>query len=421
MMLTIINYTKDRNEDDKMVNINGKEWDKLDSSDIEALIAEQDFEESFYFEFKDDRVTPKKITEEVSAFANTFGGYIFIGITDDKKIEDCTYWNEQRIHTTIHDSITPTPSFDVKKITCSDGIVYVIKIEEGAEPPYITSSGKIYERLSSGSFTIKDSSKLSQIYSKREQQLSNMERKITIAPLEKDVNNIYGYIDIGFVVVPSNRQAAIDIFNKADLKDVIKKMKVSTKTHNLTHIGNSIVYTTGGLSTPNGMLPAHTNNFLEIMADGSARMRILLINNDNVDPNVNMMLPITIHKLCEDVYTCIMGELFPNGIAYAKKYESLTLLRQFNPVFYYDEWLLELNPSLEEKNKKIFESVEEHQEIVGKDIVVTNDRIPKTGLYTIDKRQIELWGREYNKETIIDELFYSRFIGLGVIPFEKEE
>lgn len=168
---------KSRNGVIKLVNINGKEWDKLEPLDIETMISEQDFEESFYFEFKDDKTAPKKIMEEVSAFANTFGGYIFIGITDDKQIEGCTCWNEQRIHTSIHDSITPTPSFDVKKFSCNGGIVFVIKIEEGAEPPYITGNGKIYERLSSGSFTIKDSSKLSQIYSKREQQLLNMERK----------------------------------------------------------------------------------------------------------------------------------------------------------------------------------------------------------------------------------------------------
>lgn len=404
-----------------MVNINGKEWDKLEPSDIEILMAEQDFEESFYFELKDDRTTSKKIAKEVSAFANTFGGYIFIGVTDDKKIEGCTEWNEQKIHTTIHDSITPTPSFDVKKFTCSDVIVYVIKIEEGAEPPYITSSGKIYERLSSGSIPIIDSSKLSQIYSKREQQLSNFERKITIAPLDKNVNNIYGYIDIGFVVVPSNRQAAIDIFNKANLKDILKKLTVSINSHNLTRVGNSIVYTPGGLSVAKGMLPAHTNNFLEIMADGSARMRILLINNDNDDPSVNMMTPITIKKLYEELYTLIMGELFPDKLAYAKKYESLTVLKQFNPILYYDESVLELAPKLEEKNEEMLGKIEEYQKNMGIDIVVTNDRIPKTGLYTIDKRQMELWGLDYNRENIIDELFFSSFIGLGTIPIQEKE
>ena len=403
-----------------MVNINGKEWDKLEPSDIQTLMAEQDFEESFYFELKDDRTTSKKIAKEVSAFANTFGGYIFIGITDDKKIEGCTDWNEQKIHTTIHDSITPTPSFDVKKFTCSDGIIYVIKIEEGAEPPYITSSGKIYERLSSGSIPIVDSSKLSQIYSKREQQLSNFERKITIESLEKNVSNIYGYIDIGFVVISSNRQAAIDIFNKADLKDILKKLTVSINSRNLTRVGSSIVYTPGGLSVAKGMLPAHTNNFLEIMADGSARMRILLINNDNDDPSVNMILPLTIKKLYEDLYTHVMGALFPDKLAYAKKYESLTVLKQFNPLLYYDESVLGLSPKLEEKNEEMLGKIEEYQKVMGIDIVVTNDRIPKTGLYTIDKRQMELWGRNYNQESIIDELFLSNFIRLGVIPIEEE-
>lgn len=98
-----------------MIQINGKEWAALQSEDIRAVISQQDFDESFYFELKDDRVSPKKLMEEISAFANTFGGYIFLGVSDDRRIEGCTNWNEQRIHTTIHDAITPTPSFDIKK------------------------------------------------------------------------------------------------------------------------------------------------------------------------------------------------------------------------------------------------------------------------------------------------------------------
>ena len=61
-----------------------------------------------------------------------------------------------------------------------------------------------------------------------------------------------------------------------------------------SYIGNSIVYTPGGVSTTNGQLPAHTNNFLEIMTDGSARMRILLLNNDQSDSSVNMIYARTV-------------------------------------------------------------------------------------------------------------------------------
>jgi len=160
-----------------MININGKDWFDLTPSDVQTILNEQDTNESFFFEFKDDRVTTKKLIEEVSAFANTFGGYIFLGISDDKEILGCSDWDEQRIHTTIHDSITPIPSFDIKKFTYDSNIIYVIKIDEGIEPPYITSNGKIYERISSGSFVVNNSTRLSQMYVKREQLLENMEKK----------------------------------------------------------------------------------------------------------------------------------------------------------------------------------------------------------------------------------------------------
>ncbi len=402
-----------------MVNINGIEWLKLKPSDVQAVISEQDFDESFYFEFKDDRVLNKKLQEEVSAFANTFGGYIFLGVSDDKQIEGCTTWNEQRIHTTIHDSITPTPPFDVRKFTFDTRSVYVIKIDEGSEPPYITSSGKIYERLSSGSFAIKDSSKLSQIYNKREQLLTKMEKKTSIPPVCENSNNIYGYIDTGFSLVASDIQIALDTFNQADLKTIATEMADTLSSFSLYYVGNSIIFTPGGLSTPQGHLPAHTNNFLEIMADGSARMRILLINNDQDDSSVNMMLPVTILRSYKEIYTKIMGDLFPHKVAYAKKYESLTVRQQFQPVMFYDEFALELNPDWKEDNNKMLEALENHRKIFGVTTVMTDDRIPKTGLYTIDKRQLELWGQEYTAESFIDELFFSRFITLGAVPITE--
>lgn len=399
-----------------MININGTDWLALKSNDILAVLSEVDVDESFYFEFKDDKVTTKKLMEEVSALANTFGGYIFIGISDDKQIEGCTNWNEQRIHTTIHDSITPTPSFDVKKFTCNSKIVYVIKIDEGAEPPYITNNGKIYERLSSGSFAIKDSVRLSQIYNKREQQLAKFEKKISIPPISEKANNIYGYIDTGFALVLSDIHSTFDIFDKVDLKSIAKKMVGKMDGFNLAYVGNSIVFTPGGLSTKGNILPAHTNNFLEIMPDGSARMRILLLNNDQDDSTVNMMYAAVLLKSFKEVYTYIFEEIFPSKMAYAKKYESLTVRKQFNPTLFYDSDVLELLPEFRKKNEKMISATKKHPKLVGTDTVVTDDRIPKTGLYTIDKRQMEKWNEEYTAQSIIDELFFSKFVSLGVTP-----
>ena len=78
--------------------------------------------------------------------------------------------------------------------------VLVIKIEEGLMPPYITSRGKIYERLSSGSFEIKDSARLVQMFYKREKQLKRIEKMLFIKPLEHVPDMVPGYLDICLLV-----------------------------------------------------------------------------------------------------------------------------------------------------------------------------------------------------------------------------
>ena len=248
-----------------------------------------------------------------------------------------------------------------------------------------------------------------------------MESKISIPPVHENTHNIHGYIDTGFCLVTSDVHIALDTFNNADLKSIAAEIADQIPSFSLSYVGNSIIYTPGGLSTQKGHLPAHTNNFLEIMADGSARMRILLINNNHDDSSVNMMLPATLLRSYKEIYTKIMSDLFPHKIAYAKKYESLTVRQQFQPVLFYDDFVLELHPDWQEDNKKMLEALRSHREVFGITTVVTDDRIPKTGLYTIDKRQLELWGLEYTAESIIDELFFSRFAEMGVIPMPEEQ
>ena len=69
--------------------------------------------------------------KEISAFANTYGGYVFLGVDDDKNVLGCVEWTEQRIHVTIHDNLTPTPNFDVKRFVLKGKKIFVIKVEEG--------------------------------------------------------------------------------------------------------------------------------------------------------------------------------------------------------------------------------------------------------------------------------------------------
>lgn len=69
-----------------MLGINGKQWNDIQWTDVEEFLNE--IEESFFFEFKKDEVSGAKLIKEIAALANTYGGYVFLGVSDDKKLKD---------------------------------------------------------------------------------------------------------------------------------------------------------------------------------------------------------------------------------------------------------------------------------------------------------------------------------------------
>lgn len=391
-----------------MLNINGREWNDLTVEDVEKAVSDE--EESFFFEFKEDRVEAKKLTEEISAFSNTYGGYIFLGVSDEKVITGCTKWNEQRIHAMIHDSLSPTPSFDVKKFTTKDiKDVFVIKIEPGSTPPYVTSKGKIYERVSSGSFAINDSTKLTQMYYKRENELKRIEKKITIDEIGGSTTNVFGYLDIGFSLEVTDSDKIWNKYAEADLKKIASELKETSNAFSISRIGYSIVISVGEVKNPNGNVMANLNNFIEIMGDGSAKLRVLLVNNEGND-SVNIAWLATVLSVFEKVYRRVFEDL-GNIYIYAYKYEKLAVLKQFTPIIAFD------GDKNEPTNKKYKELYSKHRRDYGDNRIITSDRIPKSGMRVLDKRYFNRIGIEYDTEHIIQELFSSEFVFLGYIDY----
>ena len=82
--------------------------------------------------------------------------------------------------------------------------------------------------------------------------------------------------------------------------------------------------------------------------------------------------------------------------------------------------MLNLTRNTQEENEKMLSALHEYRKVLGITTIVTDDRIPKTGLSTIDKKQFELWGREYTADSIIDALFFSRFVTMAAIPPSDE-
>lgn len=52
--------------------------------DLNTLI-DNEVKEGFYIEYKSDFQKPPKIAKSITSFANTYGGWYFIGIDDEEK------------------------------------------------------------------------------------------------------------------------------------------------------------------------------------------------------------------------------------------------------------------------------------------------------------------------------------------------
>lgn len=399
-----------------MVNINNKPWDELQIKDVQDYLSDPDSNENCFFEYKIDRVEPAKLVKEISAFANTYGGYIFLGVDDNKNIVGCTAWNEQRIHITIHNGITPTPQFDVKCFSADDKIIYVIKIEEGAMPPYITNKGDICERVSSGSCVITESGKLNQMYHKRAGQFVHIKSQIELPEVEaaKLPDNVFGYWDFGFSVVTSEQTNLQKKFYTIDLEPIAKYLREINPEFSITRVGYSYVFGMGSATvrTQNGKVvptAAGVHDFMEIMLDGSVRGRLLLIATpETADVDITSLFYYS-SSFLRKVYSLIFGDDYSEIFVYAQKYEKLTVLKQFVPFY-----KLGTEDSESDKNK-YREYLENHKRKYGNNLIMTSNRIPKSDYVIIDRKYFDELNIAYNTGNLYRELFYSAFMNLGYI------
>ncbi len=392
-----------------MVNINNTHWNELAVSDILTLL-EHSVKESFFFEFKEDDARNETLHKEISAFANTYGGYILLGVSDDGIILGCKRWNEEKIHNVIYNGITPTPDFDVKEFQHDGKTFFVIKIEEGSMPPYVTSEGKIYERVSSGSMPIKDSSKLSNLYSKYKDHQQELKAKIEFPPIHISralPQNLCAYVDIGFEIKCMDMVKLKQGYLDYDFGSIPDLFQAVCSPINVTSVGYSHQITLGSLQddrAQNVVLPETAmNNYIEIMIDGSAKCRICLFTDNGGRSDISLIM--TSLQAFQKIYRSVFEKNIDQNFIYANKFEKLTVIRQFLPYFK-PELYRELRTNMPK---------DVHIPKYQKCVIVSGNRLPSNGYRVIDKRFMESLNEEFSSDKIISNLFGTGFIWLGSI------
>jgi len=132
--------------------------DRLQWSDVHELLNQQAVENS-RLEFKSTMPAKDELLKKLSSFANTFGGYLLIGVkagSEDGRIESIPGVVEQsNLKQTViqwctegvHPPLNPEVSGAIPVAESTDQVVYVVSIQESSEAPHFLNGRKgVYVR-----------------------------------------------------------------------------------------------------------------------------------------------------------------------------------------------------------------------------------------------------------------------------------
>ncbi|MHC2993965.1 MAG: putative DNA binding domain-containing protein [Candidatus Atribacteria bacterium] len=108
--------------------------------------------EDSYTEFKEERAHSDQLAAEIVAFANTEGGNLIIGVSDNGEIIGIINPDKemQRIDNICINNCEPTIYTTIEKLIVDDKKILIVKIPKGTQRPYRTNRGIHYIRTASG-------------------------------------------------------------------------------------------------------------------------------------------------------------------------------------------------------------------------------------------------------------------------------
>jgi len=159
---------------------------KLTSTDIESIVQSG---EGYNAEFK-IRVPNKvkELTEEICAFANSAGGVLLIGVSDDNVIQGLEIDNAKRsaIQNSINE-INPHLPTDFYSVDVYGNTVWVIEVNTGAQKPYVLS-GAIYVRQGPNTQKLTSVEQMRDFF-QQSQRIYFDEAPCPIINIERDIDN----------------------------------------------------------------------------------------------------------------------------------------------------------------------------------------------------------------------------------------
>jgi hypothetical protein len=163
-----------------MLNFFGTPWDDLTLERVTAFMAEQE-DEGLTWETKGTEIRSASVLKAVCGFANQVGGFLIIGARREGGrwvLDGVAFPDEPRVwlSNVIDGGLDPRPTFDVHAWEVEEGRhVAVMRVEQIATPPCVTSSGQVYQRLPGKTEPVSEASILARLFERGERARESAE------------------------------------------------------------------------------------------------------------------------------------------------------------------------------------------------------------------------------------------------------
>jgi len=229
----------------------GKEINELQTADLVAL---REVEEGYFIEYKREMVKAKDIAKEVAAFANAYGGWIFIGIAEMAQSGSAgsfpgiptgkAHSSREAVIRAIKANIDPLPNIETKQLDgpCmevsleEDRSIIAIRVLEGEEPPYIHNNGRVYRRHHANSDAEADRKALDDLYKKNERTKNRLAIKIQSAIDRQFTPQDVPRIKLLFISDPYGLKRIKSTFNYRDFSSIIRESSKRTGPYHFDNI-----------------------------------------------------------------------------------------------------------------------------------------------------------------------------------------
>lgn len=204
----------------------------------------RDVAEGWYVEYKSTAPNASRLAKSLSAFANQYGGYLFIGVEQDERRQAAAFPGiplselasvEQRIQQAVAQHVTPVAHYEVRSIRgpsaeiglSPDRAIVIVRVREGEEAPYLHSSGKVYRRVGDGSDPVAetDRASLDLLWERSRRVARQLQDVLLQRPELSKAEDKNSYVHLYLLADPANAGALGSDLRLGEFSDILRNDK----------------------------------------------------------------------------------------------------------------------------------------------------------------------------------------------------